>query len=120
MLHVISEVYLNKLGACNSPEDTSVVSGASAAIDALVGKDERKIGHLVAWLVDPSGGAGLGEGVGIRRAVLSVVTSNRESLVGVLEKSISQFADQLYIKHSPALQQEGLLASEAQTCWIDN
>lgn len=58
------------------------------------------------WLTGSSE-AGLGEGVGIRRAAVAVVSQDREDLVTVFEKSLSQFGDQLYIKHSPMLQQEG-------------
>lgn len=58
------------------------------------------------WLTGSSG-AGLGEGVGIRRAAVAVIAQNKDDLVMVLEKSLGQFGDQLYIKHSPMLQQEG-------------
>lgn len=61
---------------------------------------------MLEWLTGSSA-AGLGEGVGIRRAVLAVVSQHRDDIVAVLEKSLSQFGDQLYIKHSPLLQQEG-------------
>jgi telomere length regulation protein len=38
---------------------------------------------------------------------MAVVSQQKDDIVAVLEKSLSQFGDQLYIKHSPALQQEG-------------
>jgi telomere length regulation protein len=38
---------------------------------------------------------------------MAVISQDRDDLVAVLEKSLSQFGDQLYIKHSPMLQQEG-------------
>jgi len=46
-------------------------------------------------------------GIEIRRAMVAVVAQNTESLAQVLEKAINQFGDQLYIKHTPMLQQEG-------------
>ena len=58
------------------------------------------------WLTSSSA-AGVGEEVGIRRAVLAVVAQEKEDICTVVEKSINQFGDQLYIKHSPMLQQEG-------------
>jgi telomere length regulation protein len=38
---------------------------------------------------------------------MAVISQDRDDLVAVLEKSLSQFGDQLHIKHSPMLQQEG-------------
>ncbi|KAG7135670.1 hypothetical protein HYQ46_008872 [Verticillium longisporum] len=64
-----------------------------------------EMNHLVLWLTN-STGAGLGEAIGIRRAVVAVVGKDKECTSQVLEKSLSQFGDQLYIKHSPMLQQE--------------
>ncbi|KAG7121153.1 DNA replication checkpoint protein tel2 like [Verticillium longisporum] len=68
-------------------------------------KNAWVMNHLVLWLTN-STGAGLGEAIGIRRAVVAVVGKDKECTSQVLEKSLSQFGDQLYIKHSPMLQQE--------------
>jgi telomere length regulation protein len=105
VLKFLSEAHLNQLRACESAGSDKVIAGAAGTIDAIVGKSEENLAHLIYWLTSPSG-AGLGDGVGIRRAVLAVVSQSRDSIVSVLEKSISQFGDQLYIKHSPILQQE--------------
>jgi telomere length regulation protein len=106
VLQFLSRTYLNKLGRCDDPQHTAVISAASGVLHAIVEQDKSKLDHLVSWLTSSSG-AGLGEGVGIRRAVLSVVSRDRDNVVNVLDKSISQFGDQLYIKHSPTLQQDG-------------
>lgn len=106
VLKFLSETHLNKLGLCESPESAEVISAASGIISAIVGQDQDKTNHLIAWLTSSSG-AGLGDGVGIRRAVLAVISRNKDNLVDVLEKTVAQFGDQLYIKHSPILQQEG-------------
>jgi telomere length regulation protein len=78
----------------------------AGALSGILGSEENGRRQLVEWLTGSSG-AGLGEGVGIRRAVMAVISQDRDDLVAVLEKSMSQFGDQLYIKHSPMLQQEG-------------
>ena len=106
VLKFLSEAYLNKLGDCSSPEDATMISAAAGVLSAIVKGDQDKMGHLAAWLTRSSG-AGLGDGIGIRRAVLAVVSQGKGNVVSVLEKSVAQFGDQLYIKHSPMLQQDG-------------
>ncbi len=63
--------------------------------------------YLISWLTTSSG-TSLSDAIGIRRAVLAVISRDRESLAKVLEKAVDQFGDQLYIKHAPMLQQEGV------------
>ena len=106
VLKVFSEQHLNRLGRCDSEESKAPISAVAGALNLIVGSNESSRSHLPEWLT-ASSGAGLGESVGIRRAVLAVVSQDRDSIVAVLEKSINQFGDQLYIKHSPILQQEG-------------
>ena len=72
----------------------------------MIGRDSIRKGFVVAWLTSSSG-AGIGWSIGIRRAVLAALAEDKESIITVLEKSLSQFGDQLYIRHSPILQQEG-------------
>jgi telomere length regulation protein len=105
VLKLLSDTHLNGLGPCESTESRAVIAGAAGTVKAIVGTSEAKLAHLVSWLTSSSG-AGLGDGVGIRRAVLAVTAQRRDSVVSVLEKSIGQFGDPLYIKHSPMLQQE--------------
>lgn len=105
VLQLLSADYLDRLGLCDS-ESKPLISAVAGAIAPIVRKSQTRRGHLTEWLTR-STGAGLGEGIGIRRAVLAVVSQDKEAVLGVLERSISQFGDQLYIKHSPILQQEG-------------
>lgn len=62
--------------------------------------------HLVSWLTSSSG-AGLGDGIAIRRAVVVVLSREKTDIETVLDKSLQQFGDQLYIKHTPTIQQDG-------------
>ncbi|KAK3329775.1 telomere length regulation protein-domain-containing protein [Apodospora peruviana] len=105
VLKILSEDYLNGLGNCESDDGRALVSAVAGALNSIIGTHEGLRNHLVEWLTSSSG-AGLGEGVAIRRAVITVVSQHKESIVSVLEKSIDQFGDQLYIRHSPILQQE--------------
>lgn len=106
VLKLCSNEHLDKLGRCESGDSKPRISAVAGALDGILGSGENGRRHLVEWL-SGSSGAGLGEGVGIRRAVVAVIAQNKDDLVMVLEKSLAQYGDQLYIKHSPMLQQEG-------------
>jgi telomere length regulation protein len=87
--------------------DKNVVSGVAALISQTLGNNvPHHKEHLISWLTGSSG-AGLGDGISIRRAVLAVVSRDKSDIQTVLEKSLQQFGDQLYIKHTPTLQQDG-------------
>lgn len=106
ILKLFSAEHLDRLGRCESEESKPRISAVAGALSSIVGTDGNAIRHLVDWATSSSG-AGLGEGVAIRRAVLAVLSKQHSDTVAVLEKSLSQFGDQLYIKHAPMLQQEG-------------
>ncbi|KAK0670386.1 telomere length regulation protein-domain-containing protein [Cercophora samala] len=105
MLKLFSSKYLDRLGHCDSEDSRPLISAVAGALKSIIGETTSLKNYLVEWLTSSSG-AGLGEGVGIRRAVLATVSQSRDDVVAVLEKSLGQFGDQLYIKHSPMLQQE--------------
>ncbi|KAK2769379.1 telomere length regulation protein [Colletotrichum kahawae] len=105
VLKHLSEVFLNKLDDEETAKPSQIISAAVGIVDRLIANEESRKTHLVSWLTS-STGAGLGEGIGIRRAVLAALAQDKECTNLVLEKSINQFGDQLYIKHSPILQQQ--------------
>ncbi|KAK3939661.1 DNA replication checkpoint protein tel2 [Diplogelasinospora grovesii] len=107
ILKLFSQEYLDRLGSCESEGSSTLISAVTGALNSVVGFSDARKGHLVEWLTNSSG-AGLGEGIGIRRAVLAALFqfTEKDYMTDVLEKSITQFGDQLYIKHSPTLQQE--------------
>ncbi|KAK6221098.1 telomere binding protein [Pestalotiopsis sp. IQ-011] len=86
-------------------EDYPMVWAAAGILKTVIGSSQVRKGHLISWLTDSSG-AGLGESSGIRRAATAVLADDKEAITTVLERSLNQFGDQLYIKHSPILQQE--------------
>ncbi|CAM1506656.1 Fc.00g062970.m01.CDS01 [Cosmosporella sp. VM-42] len=104
LLHHLSERFLNHLDL-DGIKPNKMVSAASEVIKAAVGGDETRKKHLINWCASSSG-AGLGDGIGIRRAVLAVLAEDRDAITTVLEKSLSQFGDALYIKHAAMLQQD--------------
>jgi len=83
--------------------DAQVVSSVAALIARVVSHQKE---HLISWLTGTSG-AGLGDGIAIRRSVVVVLSRDKTDIETVLEKSLQQFGDQLYIKHTPTLQQDG-------------
>lgn len=90
--------------------DASMVSAVAALIRLMLVDNELRKSHLVSWLTGPSG-AGIGEGISIRRAAIACLFEDKVIIETVLEKSLKQFGDQLYIRHTPAMQQEGFNSS---------
>ncbi|KAF7871839.1 hypothetical protein EAF04_003946 [Stromatinia cepivora] len=85
--------------------NTSIVSAAAKLINILISENEPRKDHLIAWLTNSSG-AGIGEGVAVRRAAIVSLSKNKKDMEAILERSLSQFGDTLYIRHAPTLQQE--------------
>ncbi|OHE98963.1 telomere length regulation protein [Colletotrichum orchidophilum] len=106
VLKHLSETFLNKLGDVEPLKPNSTISAAAGIIEKVVSNEETRKRHLISWLTS-STGAGLGDGIGIRRAVMAALAKDRECVTQVFEKSLHQFGDQLYIKHSPIMQQQG-------------
>lgn len=103
LLHYLSERLLTHLTLDDvSPNET--VSAVATIIQGVVIDDEARKNLLINWCASSSG-AGLGAGIGIRRAVLAALAQDREAVTTVLAKSLAQFGDELYIKHAAMLQQ---------------
>ena len=106
LLDYLAKRFLNPLGQLESSAQQTV-SAVAGVIRDVIQDDETRLSHLVSWCT-ASSGAGLGDAIGIRRAVLAVL-ADKAAITTVLEKSLNQFGDQLYIKHTAILQQEGKL-----------
>ncbi|KUJ22280.1 uncharacterized protein LY89DRAFT_292418 [Mollisia scopiformis] len=85
--------------------DSRAISAAAGLITAVIAKAETRKANLVSWLTNSSG-AGVGEGIAIRRAALVTIAESKSDVESVFDKSLSQFGNKLYIKHTPTLQQE--------------
>lgn len=105
ILKSLSNLYLNRVDASPSSGGSQIISATAGIINSLVVGDARHTAHLISWLTSATG-AGLGDAIGIRRAVLAVLAADKDNIVTVFEKSLSQFGDYLYIRHTPMLQQE--------------
>lgn len=95
------------MNASDPFKEKTAISAAAGIIDSLGANNAKYLSHLITWLTSATG-AGLGDAVGVRRAVLAVLSSDRDSITTVFENSLNQFGDFLYIKHTPVLQQEGM------------
>jgi telomere length regulation protein len=109
-LRALSKQYLTTSSATDTTEwwkdDSSSISAAAAYLKFIISDDETRKSQLVTWLTS-SLGAGVGESIGIRRAAVATFSDSKSDLETILEKSLQQFGDQLYIRHSPSIQQEG-------------
>lgn len=104
-LKILSELYLNDLDPSDVSQEKAIISAVAGVIRELVTDEPKNASLLVTWLTNATG-AGLGDAVGVRRAILAVLSSDRASIINVFEKSLGQFGDYLYIRHTPMLQQE--------------
>jgi len=89
------------------------VAATAKLIAILVAKEESRRNHVISWLTSSSG-AGVGDGVALRRAVITALATDKNDLETVFERSLQQFGDQLYVKHVPSMQQEGKLISSME------
>ncbi|KAK2626739.1 hypothetical protein QTJ16_003914 [Diplocarpon rosae] len=110
LLKIVSRDYLSSpLITEANPQwwklDVSIVAAASSLIDLVVGGIEARKSLLTSWLTS-SPGAGVGDGIAIRRAVLSTLGGETSDMETILDKTLKQFGDPLYIRHTPTLQQE--------------
>lgn len=105
LLRHLSQKHLQGLSLDDtSPNDK--VSAVARLLKELALNDATRREILINWCASSSG-AGLGDGIGIRRAVVAALAQDRDAIIAVLEKSLAQFGDELYIKHSAILQQDG-------------
>ncbi|KAI1335622.1 telomere length regulation protein-domain-containing protein [Xylariaceae sp. FL0016] len=105
VLQSLSNEFFPSVTQSTNKDDSAVISAAAGAIKTIVQSAEAQKNNLLDWLTNSSG-AGIGEGCGIRRAVLAALADDKDTMSMVLEKSIRQFGDQLYMKHTPMLQQD--------------
>lgn len=86
--------------------NSSSVAAVAGFLQSMIDGNASRTDVLMSWLTALNG-SGVGESVAIRRSVVAVVAKDKHRIEQVLEKSMHQFGDQLYIKHTPSLQQDG-------------
>ncbi|KAH7269784.1 telomere length regulation protein-domain-containing protein [Fusarium redolens] len=104
LLQHLSQKYLDRLNLEDATPDDKV-SAVAGLLKEVALNDETRRDMLINWCASSSG-AGVGDGVGIRRAVVAALAQDRDAITTVLERSIAQFGDELYIRHSAMLQQD--------------
>ncbi|KAJ4144870.1 hypothetical protein LMH87_003738 [Akanthomyces muscarius] len=104
LLEYLAQKFLSSITVQDASEDRTV-SSVAGIINALIKDEPTRKSFLVSWCT-ASSGAGLGDGIGIRRAVLAALAIDNDAITSVLEKSLNQFGDELYIKHAAILQQD--------------
>lgn len=89
----------------NNHEDRKIVSVAAALLQTVVATDEETmVEYLSEWLLKaPSVPTTL-----YRAVTTTMPAEEREK---ILEQIWSKFADQIFVKHTPILQQEGINSS---------
>lgn len=87
-------------------EDVPKISQIAGLLNDIIGLNEDFRDLAVDWLVSPNGG-GVGEPIGVRRALVCVLSKDEVVLKGMLEKSLGQFGDKIWIRHTPIMRQEG-------------
>jgi telomere length regulation protein len=98
----------NFLDSMDLHDDSSqpTIAAVAGIIHSVTKDHESRIQELVHWCTSAFG-AGVGHSTALRRAVVAVLAQQRDILTDVLEKSLAQFGDELYIRHAAVLQQEG-------------
>jgi len=86
--------------------DEVKVSGAAALLGKFVLHDDDYRSLVLEWLTSGSGG-GIGEPIALRRAIMAVLAHEGLAFRELFEKLLQQFADKLWIKHTPIMRQEG-------------
>lgn len=87
-------------------EDTARVSAGAAYLSTIINGNAARKDMLLSWMTGLPGD-GIGEPISIRRAAIATISHSKYDLEAILEKSMQQFGDQLYIKHTPSMQQDG-------------
>ncbi|KAK6366328.1 telomere binding protein [Exophiala oligosperma] len=82
------------------------IGGVAAMIKGLVENNILLQTHLTHWLTSATGQY-LGLGLDSRRAVIASLSTDKDKLEIVLEKSLEAFGNKLQMQHDPILQQEG-------------
>ncbi|EFX03618.1 hypothetical protein CMQ_546 [Grosmannia clavigera kw1407] len=105
ILGLMPEKFSRPSSGESTVEDASIIPAMAGLIQQIVGGGGVMQEQLVAWLLS-SPGVGLENGIDVRRAAMAVVANDSKSMSDILGKSLAEFGDQLFIKHTPSMQQE--------------
>ncbi|KAL1635545.1 telomere binding protein [Neofusicoccum ribis] len=86
-------------------------SSSAALLQAVTSSSDALKESLVAWLISPQSGNS-SVSFATRRVAIATLQSDEDRMCKVMERSMEQFGDELFIKHTPILQQEAVAISE--------
>lgn len=86
---------------------SGTISGAARFINDLISENGFLKDHIVSSLTS-SAGSDMDGSLAVRRSVIAAISKDQERIQNLMERSIKLFGDQLYIRHTPTLQQEGI------------
>ncbi|KZF26020.1 hypothetical protein L228DRAFT_279274 [Xylona heveae TC161] len=97
----------NSISTSGQEGSKKSISGCAALITEIIAGNSHLCEDVIGYLIGLAGG-GAGEPVGIRRVLISALSSDEDAMQTLLDKSMQQFGDKLYIKHTPTLYQDAL------------
>ncbi|KAH7060624.1 telomere length regulation protein-domain-containing protein [Macrophomina phaseolina] len=117
LLRVLSEKVL--IGASVQAQDlkstSKAIAGSVALVQAIINTSEPLKESLVSWLTNSASGSA-SVSFATRRVAVAALQSDEDRICKVLERSMEQFGDELFIRHTPMLQQEALTQILLMSC----
>ncbi|KAL1383696.1 telomere length regulation protein-domain-containing protein [Phyllosticta capitalensis] len=93
-----------KIPKKETQDERTAISAAAALIAVITSSSETTKEALVNWLTIEKSVASFAT----RRAALAALQTDGDRMAKVMERSMQQFGDEIFIKHSPIMQQEAL------------
>lgn len=113
-LKLIPREYLSSIVVSDDSDwwrsDMEAVSATATLINAILCDQYSRKATVISWLTSASG-AGVGEGIAVRRATIAALGTKKADVEVIFDKSLKQFGDPLYIRHTSVMQQEGMNVS---------
>ncbi|KAF2096650.1 hypothetical protein NA57DRAFT_42867 [Rhizodiscina lignyota] len=84
-----------------------MLGGVISLLSEIIDEEEPLLQHLQDFLTDPQGLLNATSSMA-KRAIIATLAGHSDYIEAVLEKVWEQFGNQLYIRHAPIAQQEGM------------
>ncbi|KAE9974402.1 hypothetical protein BLS_003141 [Venturia inaequalis] len=102
----MSEAAIDQLWNSTSLEETSPeIAGFAALLHSTTSDNEILLDFLVELLMKLESSPLIGSDI-LQRVVLACIANDEDRISSVMEKSMEQFGDQMFVKHAPMVQQE--------------
>jgi telomere length regulation protein len=98
-LKLIPREYLSSIVVYDDSDwwrsDMEAVSATATLINAILCDQYSRKATVISWLTSASG-AGVGEGIAVRRATIAALGTKKADVEVIFDKSLKQFGDPLY------------------------